>query len=124
MFAEYNFLVYLVCYVGGINTARRYPSMADEKVSCHTPTPGKQSINIARWKYDAIRDAILTVLGNKTEGVVFRELPKLIKQFLTPTLQADIGSISWYTTVVKLDMEVKGEIRRIPGSKPQRLRAA
>jgi hypothetical protein len=32
------------------------------------------------------------------------------------------GSISWYATMVKLDLEARGEIERIPGSSPQRIR--
>jgi hypothetical protein len=29
------------------------------------------------------------------------------------------GSVPWYFTTVKLDMEARGEIRRVPNSKPQ-----
>jgi len=29
--------------------------------------------------------------------------------------------VSWYATVVKLDLECRGEIRRVEGAKPQRL---
>jgi len=32
------------------------------------------------------------------------------------------GSISWYVTTVKLDMEARGEIERVPDSNPQQLR--
>ena len=35
--------------------------------------------------------------------------------------RASLGSVGWYTTSVKLDMEEKGDIRRAAGSKPQRL---
>ena len=31
------------------------------------------------------------------------------------------GSIPWYVTTVKLDLEARGEIERIPGSKEQKL---
>jgi hypothetical protein len=34
------------------------------------------------------------------------------------------GSISWYVTTVKLDLEARGLIARVPGSHPQRLRMA
>ncbi len=29
------------------------------------------------------------------------------------------GSVMWYYTTVKLDLEARGEIRRVPGSRPQ-----
>ncbi len=32
------------------------------------------------------------------------------------------GSISWYVTTVKLDLEARKVIERVPGSRPQRLR--
>ena len=34
------------------------------------------------------------------------------------------GSISWYVTTVKLDLEARGLIERVPRSRPQRLRMA
>lgn len=32
------------------------------------------------------------------------------------------GSIGWYYTTIKLDLEARREIERIPGSKPQLIR--
>jgi hypothetical protein len=55
-------------------------------------------------------------------GVEFKELPGLVEQHLLPADREALGSVSWYTTTVKLDLEVRGEIERIEGSKPQRLR--
>ena len=46
-----------------------------------------------------------------------------VVQQLDPGEKEKPGSVSWYTTTVKLDMEVKREIERVPGSKPQRLRS-
>jgi hypothetical protein len=92
------------------------------KVVCKTPTPGKQATRIDRWKYDAVRAAILQVLPKSKQGVEFRQLPKLVKNALSAANRTKLGSIPWYTTTVKLDLEVRGEIERIPGSSPQRLR--
>jgi hypothetical protein len=94
----------------------------EDKVLCRTPTPGKQPTCIDRWKYDLIREAILVVVPSSEQGIEFRDLPALIEQQLDPGESANLGSISWYTTTVKLDMEVRGDLERIPGSKPQRLR--
>ena len=95
---------------------------SEEKVLCETPTPGKQPTRIDRWKYDLVHSAILASVPRNDEGVKFRELPGLVEEHLDPAELENLGSVSWYTTSVKLDMEVKGELERVPGSKPQRLR--
>jgi len=42
---------------------------------------------------------------------------------LQETLQGKLeGSVNWYAEVVKLDLEAKKVIRRIPGTKPQSYR--
>lgn len=92
----------------------------EEKVVCETPTPGKKPTRIDKWKYDLLRSAILSVIPD--EGVEFNQLPQLVQNQLTPDELQRLGSVSWYTTTVKLDMEVKGEIERVPGAKPQLLR--
>lgn len=93
-----------------------------EKVVVETPTPGKQPTRIDKWKYDLVHDAILAVVPADENGVEFSQLAQLVEAHLSPADLEKLGSVSWYTTTVKLDMEVKGEIERIPGSKPQRLR--
>lgn len=93
-----------------------------EKVVAETPTPGKQPTRIDKWKYDLVHDAILAVVPADENGVEFSQLAQLVEAHLSPADLEKLGSVSWYTTTVKLDMEVKGEIERIPGSKPQRLR--
>ena len=94
----------------------------DARVVCHTPTPGKKPTRIHRWKYDLLRGIILDILAGNAEGVQFRSLPSLIEERLSPEQQANLGSVSWYTTTVKLDMEVKGDIERVPRVTPQLLR--
>ncbi|NIS83219.1 MAG: hypothetical protein GTO14_24135 [Anaerolineales bacterium] len=89
---------------------------------CLNPTPGKHGTRIPKWKYDLIRHAILKVVPKNDEGITFKELPSLIEKTLTELDQHRLGSVSWYTTTVKLDLEVRGEIERIPGMRPQRLR--
>jgi hypothetical protein len=93
-----------------------------EKVLCETPTPGKQPTRIARWKYDLVRSAILAEVQADENGVEFNRLSERVERHIPPDKLKQLGSISWYTTTVKLDMEVKGEIERVPGTSPQRLR--
>ena len=92
------------------------------KVFCETPSPGKRGTSIARWKYEAVREAILRALAAEGQGITAKELPDLVENLLPSGLLADLGSVSWYTVTVKLDLEVKGLIERVPGSRPQRLR--
>ena len=94
----------------------------EDKVLCQTPTPGKQPTRIARWKYDALRTAILASVPADNQGVKFSQLSELVEDQLSADDLEKLGSVSWYTTTVKLDLEVKGEIERLPDSKPQRLR--
>ena len=97
--------------------------MADEeRVVCETPTPGKKPTRIHKWKYDLLRRIILEIVAEGTDGVEFRNLPGLIEGRLSPEQRENLGSVSWYTISVKLDMEVKGEIERVPRAKPQKLR--
>lgn len=97
--------------------------MADEsKVVCETPTPGKKPTRIDRWKYELVRSAILDAVPAGGAGVEFMELPALVSARIPAEKREQLGSVSWYTTTVKLDLEVKGELERIPGSKPQRVR--
>lgn len=94
----------------------------EDKVLVETPTPGKQPTRIDRWKYDLVRSAILSAVPSDEHGLEFNELPQLVEAQISENDLKKLGSVSWYTTTVKLDMEVKGEIERVPGSKPQRLR--
>jgi GNAT superfamily N-acetyltransferase len=107
----------------GAGTMRKRKMLTkDAKVMCKTPTPGKQGVNIDRWKYDLVREAILKAVPNSKTGVPFKELHKAVRKNMTPGNAKKVGSMSWYTTTVKLDLEVRGEIERVPGATPQRLR--
>ena len=93
-----------------------------ERVMCRNPDPAKHGTRIPRWKYDLVRDAILHALDSRPDGFPFRDLPTLVGKYLTRDDAIRLGSVSWHTTVVKLDLEAGGEIERIPGSRPQLLR--
>lgn len=92
---------------------------SDNKVECRTPTPGKLPTRIERWKIDGVHRAILAVLPPDGEGIAFSDLTVLVEATLTTLERAEMGSIFWYTTTVKLEMEVRGEIRRAPQASPQ-----
>ncbi|MCO6450647.1 MAG: hypothetical protein J5I90_07635 [Caldilineales bacterium] len=91
--------------------------MNEERILTLHPA-GKQGVNISRDKYDAMRSAILACLADGAE-LSFSELNSAVEQRLEGKFE---GSIGWYFTTVKLDLEARGEIERVLGSKPQRLR--
>jgi hypothetical protein len=91
------------------------------KVECRTPTPGKKPKRIDRWKFDAVRRAILAILPRRGEGVLFTDLTGLVKEKLAEDELAKLGTPMWYVTTVKLELEVRGEIQRVKDLTPQRL---
>ena len=78
---------------------------------------GKHGVNISQQKYDLVRRAIICSIRQNGE-ISFKELTADVKRKLDDRLD---GSISWYVTTVKLDLEARGVIERLPGSRPQLL---
>jgi len=91
------------------------------KVECANPLPGKASTRIDKWKYDKVSAAILSIVPQEGDGFLFKELAESVARVLGADTMASIGSSGWYTTTVKLDLEAKGSIYRVPKSAPQRL---
>lgn len=103
----------------------RKSACGEEKVECRTPTPGRASVRVPRWKYEAVRKAVLAAVRDAgAEGLAFKELPDAVKARLSAEDRDRLGSVVWWTTTVKLDMETKGEIERLAAKGGQRLRLA
>lgn len=79
---------------------------------------GKQGVNILQRRYDMMRDFILETVDQSGE-ITFGDLTQAAKAGLNDKFD---GSIGWYVTTVKLDLEARDLIERIPGSSPQLLR--
>jgi hypothetical protein len=75
----------------------------------------KQGVNISREKYEIIRNAILCVLQTQKE-ITFMNLSRAVEKEVNGTFE---GSVTWYVTTVKLDLEARGQIKRVPKSRPQ-----
>jgi hypothetical protein len=78
----------------------------------------KQGVNISRDKYEIIRKTIFTILKQNKE-MPFMKLSRAVEKEVRGTFD---GSVTWYVTTVKLDMEARGEVRRVPNSRPQLVR--
>lgn len=90
----------------------------EEKILTKHPEPGKSGVNISKQKYDVIGETILESIRAHGE-ITFTDLTQDVKKRLEGTFE---GSIPWYVTTVKLDLEARGLIERVPGSGPQQLR--
>ena len=92
--------------------------MSEEKFMTSHPEKGKSGVSISKQKYDVMRAAILKALEEEDEPT-FHELGDAVGNQLEGNFD---GSIGWYYTTVKLDLEARGVIERVKGSRPQRLR--
>ena len=93
----------------------------EDRVQTLHPNPEKSGPRIHRWKYDAVRRAILNALPTAEPGFRFRDLTGAVRDRLGEDELGALGSASWYVVTVKLDLEARGEISRLPGAGPQRL---
>ena len=96
--------------------------MDQDKIVTLHPDPAKSGVRIDRWKYDLVRRGILVAIPRRAEGLPFRELPAALRRIIPRGELQRLGSLTWYTATVKLDLEARGEIERVPGVQPQRLR--
>lgn len=78
---------------------------------------GKKGVNILKSRYDMMSNAIISVLENK-EQVTLVVLGNLVEADLHSKFD---GKIAWYLMAVKLDLEAKGIIMRVPNKAPQTL---
>ena len=90
----------------------------ETRIMTRHPEHGKQGVNISQQKYDLVREAIITAIDERGE-TTFNDLTQDVAHQLTGKLD---GSVPWYITTVKLDLEARDVIERIPGSRPQMLR--
>lgn len=81
----------------------------------------KQGVNISREKYDVIRNAILCVLLKEKKEMTFMNLSRAVEKEVNGNFD---GSVMWYVTTVKLDMEARGEVKRVLNSRPQLVKLA
>ncbi len=95
--------------------------MAAEKfVETIHPEPKKPGARMEKSKYDLMRNAILEKL--QVHGsLTFEKLGNMLEEQL---LKKFDGPVIWYYTTVKLDLEARGVIRRVPNSEPPRIELA
>ncbi len=80
----------------------------------------KQGVNISKEKYEIIRKAILSTLRSHKE-MTFMNLSRAVEKEVNGNFE---GSVTWYVTTVKLDLEARGQVKRVPNSRPQLVKLA
>ena len=80
----------------------------------------KQGVKISKEKYEIIRKAIMSTLRKQKE-MTFMNLSRAVEKEVNGNFD---GSVIWYVTTVKLDLEARGEIKRVTNSRPQLVKLA
>ena len=90
----------------------------DEKIMTLHPE-GKQGVNISRSKYNMIKNSMVSVLKENGE-VRWKDLKDIVEEDLKGRFE---GSIPWYFTSIKLDLQARNEITitRVKGNQIVRL---
>lgn len=78
---------------------------------------GKKGVNILKRRYVMMKDSIITILKDKEE-VTLTELRELVEADLAKKFD---GRIGWYLMAVKLDLEAREVIKKVPKKTPQTL---
>lgn len=91
--------------------------MKEEKIMTLHPQ-GKKGVNISLAKYEQIKKFILDTIQTKNE-ITFEALTDLAVSKLTNKFD---GKVIWYIVTVKLDLEARKLIERIPKTSPHKLR--
>lgn len=91
--------------------------MDDDKILTLHPQ-GKKGVNILRRRYDPIKDFIIKTI-KKHKEITYQDLSDLAEKELSKSFD---GKVVWYIVSVKLDLEARGIIERIPKSSPHKLR--
>ncbi len=89
----------------------------EEKIMTLHPQ-GKAGVNILKRRYDFIKDYILKII-QEHGTITFEKLGDMAVDQLTESFD---GKVLWYVVTVKLDLEARGIIERIPKTSPHQLR--
>jgi len=89
----------------------------NDKVQLKHPQ-GKKSVSMSKGKYDLLKPAILKYLRTGGEST-FSGISKAIEKDFKTKGHTFQGSLPWHLEWVKLDLEARKVIRRIPNTTPQ-----
>ena len=79
---------------------------------------GKKGVNILKRRYEIIKDFIIETI-TKHKEISYEDLNDLAVEKLKESFD---GKVTWYVVTIKLDLEARGIIERIPKTSPHQLR--
>ncbi len=91
--------------------------MSEERILTLHPK-GKKGVNILLRRYNFIKDFILKTIEARG-AISYEELSDLAVKELSDSFD---GKVLWYVVTVKLDLEARNIIERIPKTSPHQLR--
>lgn len=89
----------------------------DDKILTLHPQ-GKKGVNILKRRYDVIKNFLIENI-KKHKEITYEDLSDMAIDELSETFD---GKVVWYVVTVKLDLEARGIIERIPKTSPHQLR--
>lgn len=95
---------------------------SDKQVVENVNVPGATT-RVDRVKYEAMRQAMLSVAANAPPGLTQAEWLVALKPLLSEALYPNGKTSGWWLKTVQLDLEAKKLLVRVPG-KPMRWYAA
>lgn len=91
-------------------------TVSEEKILTLHPQR-KNGVYILKRRYDVIKDYILDIIRNQP-NITFSDLADQAHNDLQGSFD---GKVVWYITTVKLDLEARGLVRRVPKTSPHQL---
>lgn len=79
---------------------------------------GKAGVNILLRRYEQIKEFILGTL-EQNGAITYSSLDEMAVEQLKDHFD---GKVSWYVVTVKLDLEARGIIERVPKTSPHQIR--
>lgn len=89
----------------------------EEKIMTLHPA-GKKGVNILKRRYDQMAETLLGIVRQHGE-ITYSEMNDIAEKELEGKFD---GKIPWYVVTVKLDLEARGILERIPKTSPHKLR--
>ncbi len=89
----------------------------EEKIRTLHPQ-GKAGVNISKRKYDQIKEALLMIIDEHGDEISYQNLTAIAEDSLKDKFD---GKVGWYVVTVKLDLEARKIIERIPKTSPHRV---
>ena len=94
----------------------------EDRIQLRNPDPKKKGPRIATDMYAVLQRTALAVVPKKAPGITLKEYIDEMATRLPKVKGWDRStSASWYAMAIKLDMEARGELKRVNDKPPQRL---